>query len=88
MQVTHHKQYPPKTQQIYSYFESRGGQFDYFVFFGLQYIIKRHLVGCVVTAEKIAEAKEIFEKHLGNPELFNESAWRYIIEAQFVLMNF
>lgn len=81
MQVTHHKQYPPGTTHIYSYFESRGGKFDYFVFFGLQYIIKKHLVGRVVTAEKIAEAKEIFEKHFGNPDLFNESGWRHILEV-------
>lgn len=39
-QVTHHRQYPPGTEVVYSYFESRGGATAEVVFFGLQYIIK------------------------------------------------
>ena len=39
-QVTHHMQYPPGTEVVYSYFESRGGKFQEITFFGLQYIIK------------------------------------------------
>jgi nicotinamide phosphoribosyltransferase len=35
--VTHWKQYPPGTEAVYSYFESRGGRFGSAVFFGLQY---------------------------------------------------
>ena len=48
-QVTHHLQYPPGTQTVYSYFESRGGKFPETVFFGLQYIIKVDMIvlmGC------------------------------------------
>ena len=37
--ATHWKQYPPGTESIYSYFESRGGRFDEVVFFGLQYYL-------------------------------------------------
>ncbi|KAK2168323.1 hypothetical protein LSH36_18g10059 [Paralvinella palmiformis] len=77
--VTHHYQYPPNTTHVYSYFESRGGKFEETVFFGLQYIIKRWLVGPVVTAEKIAEAKEIFHQHFG-ADYFNEAGWKYILE--------
>ena len=40
LQVTHHLQYPPGTELVYSYFESRGGKFSETVFFGLQYILK------------------------------------------------
>lgn len=40
LQVTHHMQYPPGTETVYSYFESRGGKFTETVFFGLQYILK------------------------------------------------
>ncbi len=34
--LSHYKQYPPGTEQVFSYIESRGGQFDSTVFFGLQ----------------------------------------------------
>ena len=37
--VSHYKQYPPGTESVYSYFESRGGAFAEVVFFGLQSII-------------------------------------------------
>ena len=61
------------------YFESRGGKFDDICFFGLQYFIKRYLCGPVVTAEKIKEAKEILDKHMG-PGHFNEAGWTHILE--------
>ncbi|XP_063598432.1 nicotinamide phosphoribosyltransferase-like [Penaeus indicus] len=73
--VGHHRQYPPGTTTLYSYFESRGGRFPYTVFFGLQYILKRWLVGQVVTEEIIEEAKDILQKGV-----FNEEGWRYILK--------
>ena len=39
-QVSHHRQYPPYTSTVFSYFESRGGKFPEVCFFGLQYILK------------------------------------------------
>lgn len=75
-------QYPPKTELVYSYFESRGGKFEEIVFFGLQYILKRWLVGVVVTEKKIEEAKQIYQAHF-KKDYFNESGWRYIIEVKF-----
>ncbi|XP_071082856.1 nicotinamide phosphoribosyltransferase-like [Haliotis cracherodii] len=77
--VTHHMQYPPKTTTVCSYFESRGGKFPTTVFFGLQYIIKRWLVGPVITREKIQEAKELYNLHFGRDN-FNEDGWNYILE--------
>ncbi|XP_072027111.1 nicotinamide phosphoribosyltransferase-like [Amphiura filiformis] len=77
--VTHHHQYPPGTTNVYSYFESRGGKFPETVFFGLQYIIKRWLVGQVVTKEKIQEAKEFYKVHFGY-DVFNEQGWMHIVE--------
>jgi nicotinamide phosphoribosyltransferase len=77
--VSHAKQYPPGTTNIYSYFESRGGEFKETVFFGLQYFIKRYLEGVVVTKEKIAEAEELYAAHL-QPGLFNKEGWMYILE--------
>jgi len=78
--VSHYRQYPPDTEYVYSYFESRGGKFDEVVFFGLQYFIKRYLSGVVVTEEKIAYAKEILDNHMG-PGQFNEAGWRHILDA-------
>ena len=76
----HYLQYPPKTNTVYSYFESRGGRSPHTMFFGLQYYLKKYLQGVVVTEEKIQEAKEIITAHMGNERLFNEKGWRYILE--------
>lgn len=78
--VSHYRQYPPGTEYVYSYFESRGGKFDEVVFFGLQYFIKRYLCGVVVTEEKIEYAKEMLSSHMG-PTHFNEEGWRYILNT-------
>lgn len=77
--VTHHLQYPPNTTKVYSYFESRGGKHEQILFFGLQYLIKRWLLGEVVTKAKIQEAKELYNLHFGQ-DLFNEKGWMYIVE--------
>ncbi|XP_020631149.1 nicotinamide phosphoribosyltransferase-like [Orbicella faveolata] len=77
--VSHHKQYPSGTTIVFSYFESRGGKFPEVCFFGLQYLIKKWLVGQVVTAEKIKQAKEFYQLHFGY-HLFNEEGWQYILE--------
>ena len=73
----HQKTYPPGTEKVYSYFESRGGKFDNTVFFGLQYFIKEYLEGVVVTNEMIDEAKEMIDSYMGKG-IFNEEGWRYI----------
>ena len=78
--VSHFVQYPPKTELVYSYFESRGGKFPEVLFFGLQYIIKRYFVGKVVTAEKIREAEAYFNLHFGSTRNFNRAGWEYILE--------
>jgi len=83
--VTHHLQYPPGTTTVYAYFESRGGLFQDVCFFGLQYFIKKYLVGQVVTREKIDEAEAYFSQHFGhpdwpyNPKIFNKAAWEHIL---------
>ena len=78
--VSHYKQYPPETSTIYSYFESRGGRFDNVVFFGLQYYLKEYLAGQIVTQETISDAAFVYEKHFGNPALFNRAGWEYILQ--------
>ena len=77
--VTHHNQYPNKTEKIYSYFESRGGKHSEICFFGLQYFIKKYLQGVVVTKEMIEEAAILYGQHFGNDKLFNKEGWEYIV---------
>ena len=77
--VSHHKQYEEGTEYIYSFFESRGGQFDEIVFFGLQYIMQEYLAGVYVTYEDIDEAEAYFNDHLG-PGIFNRAGWEHIVK--------
>ena len=76
---THWRQYPVDTTKVFSFFESRGGQDPWVVFFGLQYFIKKYLTGVVVTEQKIAQAKRLVAAHLGDDSFFNEEGWRYIL---------
>ena len=79
--ATHWKQYPPGTEQIYSYFESRGGRFAEVVFFGLQYYLKRYLAGAVVTEAGIDEAELCWAQHFGRDDLFNRTGWEHVLSA-------
>ena len=76
---SHYKMYPQDTTNVYSYFESRGGPFEEIVFFGLQYLLKKHFVGEVVTKEHVDQAEKIVAAHMG-PEVFNREGWDHIVE--------
>lgn len=78
--ISHHCQYPPNVISIYSYLESRGGAYPELVFFGLQYVIKKHLVGCVITQEKLDEAAQFWKEHFGY-EVIDREMWQYIIDT-------
>ena len=77
--VSHHRQYPPQTTRVYSYFESRSGAaYPQTVFFGLQYWLKQYLAGQVVTREKIDQAEKLFKSHFATP-VFNRAGWEHIL---------
>lgn len=76
--VSHWKQYPPGTTRVYSYFESRGGEFPTSTFFGLQYFLDRYLAGPVIHAGVIDEAAAIFASHFGHSSVFNRAGWEHI----------
>lgn len=78
--VSHYKQYPPGTERVYSYFESRGGAFADVLFFGLQYYLRRYLAGVQVTRAHIDEADEFYARHFGN-RVFNRAGWEHIVSA-------
>ncbi len=77
--ISHHKQYPPGTTLVYAYLESRGGDYPEQVFFGLQYILKKHLLGQVITKEYLEEATLFWHQHFGC-DLVDTEMWEYIIE--------
>lgn len=69
-------QYPPNTETVYSYIESRGGRYNETVFFGLQAFIKEYLTDPITMAD-VDEAEEIWAAH-GEP--FNREGWEYIVK--------
>lgn len=72
---SHFLQYPPGTEYVSSYIESRGGKFDDMVFFGLQMYLKRYLSRPITQAE-IDYAVELWAAH-GVP--FNRAGWEHIL---------
>src|SRR5215475_70752 len=76
---SHHKLYYPGTTKIYSYLESRGGQFDETVFFGLQYFLKHYLEGNVITKEKIDAADGFLQQVFGRKDVFDRNKFDYIL---------
>jgi nicotinamide phosphoribosyltransferase len=80
--LNHWNQYPAGTEKVYSYFECRkGAKFAETPFFGLQYIIKNHLEGVVVTREKIENAAKLCNAHFGSEKYFNREGWEYILNS-------
>lgn len=71
---SHWLQYPPNTVAMFSYFESRGGDYEETVFFGLQYLIKEYLAK-PITVHNVEEAAAFFKAH-GLP--FNYDGWMYV----------
>lgn len=70
-------QYPPGTEYVYSYGESRGGAWDRTLYFGMQAFIKEYL--CTpITKEDIDIAEAIITAH-GEP--FYREGWEYILTA-------
>ena len=74
--ASHWLQYPPGTDATFFYVESRGGDYDRTLFFGMQAILKEYLA-TPITHANVDEAREVFAAH-GEP--FNEAGWRYIID--------
>ncbi|MBF2097001.1 MAG: nicotinate phosphoribosyltransferase [Gloeomargaritaceae cyanobacterium C42_A2020_066] len=63
--ASHFLQYPPDTQYLYAYIESRGGAWDHTLFFGLQVFLQEYL-GRPITQAMIDEAAAFFAAH-GEP---------------------
>lgn len=83
--VSHWRQYPPRVEKVFSYLEARVGcEYRDLMFFGLQYFLKRYLLGSkgdgrVVSEKKINQAEVLLQNHFGTGTLFNRSAWLHIL---------
>lgn len=75
--ASHYLQYPPGTTRVSSYIESRGGDYDRTVFFGLQMFLKEYLTKPITQAD-IDEAEAVLKTH-GLP--FNREGWEYILNV-------
>jgi Nicotinic acid phosphoribosyltransferase len=76
--TSHYLQYPPNTETVFSYLESRGSERNWnsTLFFGLQYILKEYFEE-PITYEEFYEASAIVPKH-GVP--FNQEGWQRLID--------
>jgi len=72
--VSHYLQYPPNTESMFSYIESRGGEYPSTVLVGPQYYLKEYLTHRV-TVEEVEKANKFWTAH-GEP--FNYEGWMYI----------
>lgn len=75
--VSHYLQYPEGTKHVFSYIESRGGEYDATVFFGLQGFIKKYLL-TPITQNDIDVAEVLMQAH-GLP--FNRKGWEHILNV-------
>ena len=79
--LTHYKMYPEGISKVHSYLESRrGAEYEYTVFFGLQYQIKKYLEGVRVTQAHIDQADVIAQAHFGQ-DLLNKKGWQKIVDV-------
>ncbi len=78
--LTHWLQYPPGTTKVVSYLESRGGEFEEMVFFGLLPYLKEYLEGTVLSQWMIEDAEEFCGLHYGDKTLFNRVGWQRMLD--------
>lgn len=74
--LSHFQQYPPGTEVVNSYIESRGGKLPDVLFFGLQAFLKQ-MAERPVTRADIDEAEAIGNAHMN---VFNRAGWERLVE--------
>ncbi len=77
--VSHYRQYPPGSEHVYAYWESRGGLYPRTVFFGWQAMGHKYFSTPITRAE-VDYAEERINLHLG-PGLFNRAGWDHILDV-------
>ncbi|MDE2150006.1 MAG: nicotinate phosphoribosyltransferase [Gammaproteobacteria bacterium] len=77
--LTHWRQYPPGTEHVSAYIESRGGAPHEIVFFGLQAFLLDALCQ-PVQPWQIEETEALARAHLGRDDCFNRAGWEHILQ--------
>lgn len=72
-----YQQTPEHTEYVVCYIESRGGEYDDTVFFGLQMFLREYLTK-PITQEMIDDAESFVDAHMGKG-IFNRDGWEYIL---------
>jgi nicotinamide phosphoribosyltransferase len=78
--LSHPAMFPPGMTYSHFYIEARSNKhYDALVFFGLQQLIKKHLLS-PITMEDIRFANEFSGEHFGN-NIFPYDSWKYIYDV-------
>lgn len=79
---SHPPAYPPEMREAYSYFEAREGSKGHpeTVFFGLQYILKQHFAGHVLSHTAVSEAYESLTPYFGETKVFSPLLWDDLVD--------
>lgn len=77
---SHYRLYVPGTTRIYSYLESRGGEFPETVFYGLQYYLREYLQGPAFTKADVDEAEALMNGVFGRKDVFRRENFDYILQ--------
>lgn len=78
--IGHPSMFPDKTENSYEYFSSRkGALYNKTLLFGPQYLIKKNLLGKVLTKEKIDLADNFCMQHF-NQDVFKRKRWDHMLE--------
>ena len=75
---SHYLQYPANLRNVYSYIESRGGEYDFTLFFGLQAYVQEYLT-TPITRQDIDAGEARLARHIPGLQ-FNRAGWEYILE--------
>lgn len=73
--ISMHNQYPEGTEYVYSYIESRGGEYDKTIMFGLQAFLREYM-SKPITMAQIDFAEKIITNH---GYAFPRDKWEYIV---------
>lgn len=74
--ISHYNQFPPGTEYVSCYIESRGGRWSRTLFYGLQIFLKEYL-SKPFTLQDLDEAEDFWTSH-GEP--FNREAFEYVLK--------
>lgn len=72
--------YPDYVTEIMSYFEARGGEYPYTLFYGLQGILQEHFTGQFFTRRDLDEMREDMKVHFGRDGVFPYEMWNYVLQ--------